>query len=60
MKKGKPYNGMHPIRNIMALIIKGSSGRVMPGVRPQKLRKHTLVRSGAAESHQLKRYDCLP
>ena len=26
-------NGMHPTRNSAALIIKGSSGRVMPGVR---------------------------
>ena len=28
-----PNNGMHPTRNSAALIIKGSSGRVMPGVR---------------------------
>jgi len=26
-------NGMHPTRNSAALIITGSSGRVMPGVR---------------------------
>ena len=26
-------NGMHPTRNSAALIIEGSSGRVMPGVR---------------------------
>ncbi len=29
-----PNNGMHPTGNSAALIFKGSSGRVMPGVRP--------------------------
>ncbi len=39
MRYPPPNNGMHPTRKSAALIVNGSSGRVMPGVRRLTLLK---------------------